>query len=695
MKTKLNIITLALLANTSFAVMAGGYDIANANTSKVKFDKWVCKGCKVETGYTGQVGAGIGYNSESDLKSANAFGSENELAGKLDADIRYQSKTGYAANIEAHNLGLDNGRLDINVGKASEYNLNVNYRSLASYQSNTALSPYSGIGGDNLTLPSNWVYAATTAGMTELPSSVNPIELKQQRQRTGLGLEYQATSMVSTFINFQREEKTGTKQASGSIHDRSMMIAEPVDYTTDTLDAGIKLRGEHWFTSLNYSGSFFKNNYNEVSFDSAFLPTFGGDTRGYLSLDPDNEAHTVSLAGRYKEDATTVSGRLMLGKLTQDQDFSTSGYGYQLPAQSLDASVDLTSMSLKVNHRYNRDLRLSASYDYSDRDNNTQVQQWTQISINDVNGTAAYNTPYDSTNQRVKLAANYRLSRDLKLDGGYDFKRDERSYQDRETTDENNLWARLRVTTFDQWDMWVKGSYGQRDGSQYQSSQWTSAEQNKLLRKYYLADRNRTQIEARFNHNPIDNLNIDFGARYAKDDYNNTQIGLTDSDDSAYDINLYYAFTKDISANTFYSYQTINSNQAGSSNGVTPNWYSNVEDEVNVAGVGVMYDNLLDSKMRLGLDYSFSRSDSSTKVIQGITGDYGNYYAKAHNINAYATYQATPKLGLRFDYIMENYVDNDPSNSIDQTNIDNVLTFGSLNHDYNAHMVMLSFSYKL
>ncbi|QIR14123.1 MtrB/PioB family decaheme-associated outer membrane protein [Shewanella aestuarii] len=695
MKHKLNIITLALLANTSFAVMANGYGLANANTNSVKLDKWVCKGCVVETGTTGSVTVGVGYNSEDDIKSANAFKSANEFAGKLDANINYKGENGYQSKVDITDLGMDNARADINVGKLGTYNLNVNYRSIATYKSNTALTPYQGIGGNDLTLPDNWVTAGSSSQMPMLYSSLNPFELSLERERAGLGFEYQAESMFTGFVNYQREDKTGTKQTSGSFFNQSMMLAEPVDYTTDTLEAGIKLKGDNWFTSLNYNGSSFKNQNNQLSYDNAFNPTFGAQTRGYMSLDPDNEAHTISLMGQYNDSVSVVSGRLMLGKMSQDQDFVTSGYGYQLPADSLDASVDLTGMNIKAVSRVNRKVRLNGSYDYNDRKNNTQVEEWTQISINDVTGKVAYNTPYDHTSHRAKLGADYRISHGLKLDAGYDFKRDERSYQDRETTDENTVWARIRVNNFDKWDMWFKGSYGQRDGSDYQASEWTSKEQNQLLRKYYLADRNRSQIEARVSYVPMDALTIDFGARYALDDYKNTEIGLTESKDTSYDANVSYMFNDDVMLNAFYNHQTIDSAQSGSSNFTTATWQADIEDKVDVVGAGLSYNNLMDSRLQLGLDYTYSNSDSTTQVRQGITGDYGDYFAKVHNLNAYALYKATEKMDLRFDYKMENYLDNDAANDIAPDGIWNVVGFGSNSHDYTAHMIMLSMSYKL
>ncbi|MGH1382296.1 hypothetical protein AYI92_11710 [Shewanella xiamenensis] len=697
MKFKLNLITLALLANTGFAVAADGYGLANANTDKVKLSAWSCKGCVVETGTSGTVGVGVGYNSEEDIRSANAFGTSNEVAGKFDADLSFKGEKGYRASVEAYQLGMDGGRLDVNAGKQGQYNVNVNYRQIATYDSNSALSPYAGIGGNNLTLPDNWVTAGSSSQMPLLMDSLNALELSLKRERTGLGFEYQGESLWSTYVNYMREEKTGLKQASGSFFNQSMMLAEPVDYTTDTIEAGVKLKGDRWFTALSYSGSIFKNEYNQLDFDSAFNPTFGAQTQGTLALDPDNQAHTVSLMGQYNDGSNALSGRILTGQMSQDQALVTDNYRYssQLTSDAVDAKVDLLGMNLKVVSKVSKDLRLTGSYDYYDRDNNTQVEEWTQISINNVNGKVAYNTPYDNRTQRFKVAADYRITRDIKLDGGYDFKRDQRDYQDRETTDENTVWARLRVNSFDMWDMWVKGSYGKRDGSQYQASEWTSSETNSLLRKYNLADRDRTQVEARITHSPLESLTIDVGARYALDDYTDTVIGLTESKDTSYDANISYMITADLLATAFYNYQIIESEQAGSSNYSTPTWTGFIEDKVDVVGAGISYNNLLENKLRLGLDYTYSNSDSNTQVRQGITGDYGDYFAKVHNINLYAQYQATEKLALRFDYKVENYKDNDAANDIAVDGIWNVVGFGTNNHDYTAQMLMLSMSYKL
>ncbi|MFQ6370462.1 MtrB/PioB family decaheme-associated outer membrane protein [Shewanella sp. YIC-542] len=696
MKFKINLITIALLANAGAAMAADGYGIADANTANINLTKWKCSACKIDTGVSGNIGASVGYHNADDMHAANAMGTANETVGKLDADIRYRGKNGYQAAITTSNLGMDNGRAAVSSSKIGQHKIVMDFRQITTYDGDSAQTPYLGVGSDYLSLPANWVNAGSSHDMTQLSSSLSPFEQSMKRKRYGIGLEFQGETLWKTFVSYQREDKTGIKTTTGTIFNQATMLPEPVDYRTDTLEAGLQLTGDHWFTALTYNGSFFRNDDQSLGFDSAFSPTFGAATTGYKALDPDNNAHTVSLSGQYAAAGSVVSGRMMMGRMTQDQDFVTTGYGYTLPEGNLDAEVAITAMDIRAVKRLNRDLRLSASYNYYDRDNQTDVYEWTQVSINNVTGNTVYNTPYDNTVQRAKLAADYRITTGVKLNGGYDYRRDERNYSDREVTDEHTVWARLGVSTFEHWNMWLKGSYGSRDGSDYEVSQWTSSEANPLLRKYYLANRDRKMVEARVTHTPIDKLTIDFGGRYALDDYQDTKIGLTESRELSYDANVNYQLLTDLNLNLFYNHQLIKNEQAGAANFSTvANWFANTDDKVDVFGAGAYYDNLLEKKLRLGLDYTYAKSDSSTKVRQGITGDYGDYFAKEHDINLYAQYQASEKVALRLDYKMVKYEDNDSANDLAIDGIWNLLSIGDTSHDYNAHLVMLSVNYKL
>lgn len=697
MKCKLNVFTLAMLAQAGMmsAVMAQGFDLSQANTSKVKFDKWVCKACKAETGVNGNIGVGLGYQHSDDIRAANAMGTDNELAAKLDADVRYSNEQGYNAEFNADNLGMDNSRAQLSAGQAGHYQVNANFRQITTFDTDNALTPYLGVGSDQLNLPSNWVTAGSTSAMTQLATDLYAFDMDLKRQRYGLGFEYQSEQLWQTYINYEREQKKGLKTSSGSFFNQSMMLAEPVDYTTDMIEAGISFNGQNWFTALNYNGSRFSNQYSQLSFDNAFNPTFGAQTVGVMALDPDNESHIVSLQGQYRFDTTRVNGRVLYGQMSQDQQFVTQGYAYALPQQSANAEVDLLGINLKAQTRISRDLKLSAVYDYNERDNTTQVEQWTQISINDVTGQVAYNTPYDFSYHSAKLAADYRIVRGVKFAAGFDYRRDDRDYQDREITDDSTLWSSLRITKFADMNLFFKASYGLKDGSRYQASELTSSESNALLRKYNLADRERTQVEARFSYSVTPALSVDLGARYALDDYDETVIGLTESKDLSLDSSINYLITDDIDIAGFYSYQTIKLTQAGSDNFSSPTWQAAIEDQINVVGLNLAYRNLLQDKLTLGLDYTYSDSNSDTQVTQGITGNYGDYFAKVHNANLYANYQVSEQLGLRLDYKYERYQDNDAAQSGQVDEIWNVLTFGNNSHNYNAQLVMLSVNYRL
>ncbi|MBB1440239.1 MtrB/PioB family outer membrane beta-barrel protein, partial [Shewanella sp. SG41-4] len=177
MNTKLNLITLALLTSTSFSLMADGYGLANAKTDNIKYDAWNCKACAVETGTTGNVGVGIGYNSEDDIQSANAFNSSNQTAGKVDADIKYRSDNGYQVKVVANNMCMDNGRMEIVIRKLRLYCFNLGYRSISTYQRINALFPYLNICSFILTLSDNWVTACLNSDMPMLYISLTPFVL--------------------------------------------------------------------------------------------------------------------------------------------------------------------------------------------------------------------------------------------------------------------------------------------------------------------------------------------------------------------------------------------------------------------------------------------------------------------------------------------------------------------------------------
>ncbi|NKF52736.1 MtrB/PioB family outer membrane beta-barrel protein, partial [Shewanella sp. WXL01] len=119
------------------------------------------------------------------------------------------------------------------------------------------------------------------------------------------------------------------------------------------------------------------------------------------------------------------------------------------------------------------------------------------------------------------------------------------------------------------------------------------------------------------------------------------------------------------------------------------------EDQFINLGAGLNYAGLMQDKLSLGLDYNFSNSISDTYPIGSDTGVlYGDYYSYRHGASAYANYAIDEQMALKLTYRYERYFDTDAA-TVGVNDIPGMITLGDINHNYNAHQVMLSFTYKL
>ncbi|MEC4728664.1 MtrB/PioB family outer membrane beta-barrel protein, partial [Shewanella sp. D64] len=163
--------------------------------------------------------------------------------------------------------------------------------------------------------------------------------------------------------------------------------------------------------------------------------------------------------------------------------------------------------------------------------------------------------------------------------------------------------------------------------------------------------------------------------------------------------NVSVQLSEHVSGYGFAGQQWINSNQAGSQAYSSPDWYSDIEDEFINLGAGLSYGGLMQDKLTLGLDYLFSNSISDTYVTadaNALEKSYpgGDYYSYNHSASVYADYALNEQMALKLSYRYERYYDTDGAVT-DVNSVPGLVTLGDINHDYNAHQVMLSFSYRL
>lgn len=682
---------------------AEGYEIQKANRSGVKSEAWSCKQCQPKTGRQVNVSATLAYNDGEDSRFGNRTGTDKDgLVGAVGADMQYQAGSGYQTRLEADKLGFDTGSAKLTTGQPGHYQIQLGYKGLANYQYNQLKSPYL-TDNDKMLLPDNWVAGATTHSMPLLQSSLIEQDLSITRDRFNLGGYYaghiSSSSRYKASVNYQHENRSGTKKTSANILTNSVMLAQPIDDSTDEVDARVYFGGTGWQAGINSQISQYKNDHQALLWQSAYTPTFGAAYFGQNAVDPDNKAYRIAAEASGGQNGHNILMHVGISNMSQDEAFlpaTINGPSPVLPTDNLDAQVDILDMVLKYSGRITQDLSVQASYNYQDRENKTAQLDFPQVVTDSFYQGTATNRLYDKRSKQFDLKGKYRLSPSAYAEAGYS--RDEIMYSelDRQSIDESGLFAKLSYRYSPAWSAWLKGEVLDRNGSEYDAVTSTQSPSNPWLRKSYLADRKRQKVTLHTDYQTDIGFSVGASLHSIDDDYNHTSVGLTQVSYLGYDVTAQYLISDNLSLNAYLNQDWRDSDQAGSNRFSTPDWYSTAEEKSTLIGAGIAYQNLLDNRLDLGLDYSYSDGQSDTEITYGITSPYGDYYSRKHNINAYAKYKLADSMSLRFDWLFEKYQDaNWQNQNITWDTVPNVLSFGDISHDYNAHYLGLTLSYQM
>ena len=661
---------------------------------------WQCDDCAFEEGYSGELELGIGSVSDDSFK----FGEYNGLYEKsgfiiTNAKARYRDLDANYFDLSVNDLGLDSRSLDIEGGRQGKYKVFFSYDEIAHAFSDSIMTPYTGSGSTNLTLP-GWVPASTTTSMSSLAASLQKSEVKLQRTRMDLGFSFIPTSSWKYDIKYRHETREGTKRSAGSFFFNAAQMIEPVDYVTDQIDASASYIGKRWQATLAYYGSFFSNDNKSLTWAEAFNPVFAGATSGQRALPPDNLFHQLILSAGYQiSSKTRLSGDISVGRMQQDEDFlpattNTSLTVPVLPRSSADAEVDTLQGNIRVISSIDNKLRLNASYNYSDHDNQTPQSLYTWVSTDDFVNTPRTNQPYSFTRQETKLGGDYRLGKSIKLSAGVDHDSLERTHQEVDKTTEVTSWGKLIIRGKDFMDMTFKLAQAERNVSNYQVVAEIDPPQNPLLRKYNMADRLRTTAGATVNAMLSETLNVGLGIDYAKDDYSESTLGLVDANELNLNADASAILTEESSMHVFAGQERIKSSQDGSSSFSSATWFAENDDTINTIGIGYKQQ-LMEDKLDLGVDYVISQSTGKIHITSAGSENFPDLDVDLQSLKLYADYRMKDNMSVHAAYWYESY---DTKNwALDGVNSDtvwNVLGFGETTPSYDISVITVALRYK-
>lgn len=596
---------------------------------------------KALTQPTSKIEAGVGGVSDSNWKFGQYNGLNSSGAFGIGSfDIQgggtYDSNDATRWRVTGNNIGLETRDFKGEYKDQGKYKVNFGYDEITAYRNNSYQTPYNGAGGSNLTLPSNWLYPTTANNLRTLPASdraeFENFNLGTKRRRIDGGFSFQLSPEWEALVSVRHEDKNGT-QALGApiVAPRAVILPNPIVQATEQINASLKFSGSQAYAQLAYYGSIFHNDVNAVTFQNPFaagLPTFGR-----MSTMPDNQFHQFNLTGAYNfSSATKLVVNGAYARNWQDQTFlpynTLVGGGGSLPTSNLNGVVETKSANLKLTHRVNKDLNLSSSYKYDERENTTPINQYSFVDVDGTGNTASVrnNTPFSKRINQGNLEADYALAKGHWLKAGYELQNIDRwcngswlSCVDAGTTTEHTGKLDYRGTLFDKLSSKIGYAYSNRTADNYNQDNAAFASfpaSNQLLfdkinatgltawgpalpyaagsaalypnvfpnnnpattggplnnaidiaglGRFNTSARERQKVHSYFDYALTEKLTLGLGGDYRFDNYPDSQFGLKSSTNWGVNLDAGYAFNEDTSMQLYYSYQDILSKTAGMS----------------------------------------------------------------------------------------------------------------------------------
>lgn len=702
--------------------------------------------------FEGEVSIGTGYLSDDAYFHGKYTGIRAEgLEPLLEFGLRsrpvWDSGETFHWRIDGTRLGQDARRLDAEVGEHGTQRLRLGYLEIPRFLSDDGVTPFRDTGSGFLTLPTDWTAeGSSTAGMAQLEASLRPAPIRERRRRLTVDWQRELPQDWRLTAAWRHDMKSGDRIVgaqfgTGGGNTRAALLPAPLDHRTDVIDLGLDRHSGDYSLGLAYSGSYFRNDTPSVSWQNPYSahpqwPDGVGfpDGVGRISQEPDNSAHRVSVSGAYRfTPLTRLSGQLSHGRMRQNAallDYTVNprlDADAPLPRESLDARIDTTLATASLTTRPTQRAHLNVSYRYDDRNNRTPRETW-RVLHGDAQHQpgedgARLNRPYSHTEHRVTGRLNYRLTRGLRLHGGYEYTHTDRDYSEVTRVEEHGYSVGLRHSALSFAMFSVDLGHSRRDAGTYVGNRPLmdtrppgtvgddDFENHPLLRKYYLADRDRDRVQLRADFHPGATVNLGAAFAYNRDDYRNSVFGLNRADMRSLSLDAGWTPMDELQLTAFVTVDRYSSEQTGRAFTAAPgqaddpdrNWWVDARDRFRTWGLsGELTDAgrhvewlRLSRQLDLGAEITWSRSRGLIDVDSGPALDteaLPDLYSKLNHYRLHASYRLDDRSAVRAAWTHERYASRDFAlDMTDPATVSNVIALGERSPNHSVNWVTLSY----
>jgi MtrB/PioB family decaheme-associated outer membrane protein len=662
---------------------------------------WKCAQCPFLQGSEAQLEAGVQYASGANASYGRYTGLDHSGA-YVDAggSGQYRRADGTYVSYDLDSLGLPSREGSVNGGQEGLYDLRISYDGQPARLYDTAVTPFQSRGDDSLGLPANWVSGGSTSGMTQLRSSLSPIDLGYDRSTLSVLGKLFASPSWTLFGEFERQEKDGTDLTSASFLTQAVQLAAPIDYVTNSIDAGAAWSGSWASLRLTYTGSWFEDDSGSLTFTNPYLPIVPGATQGQLAQPPSNNLQQLATSGNVQLPwfATTLTYTASVGRLLQNQAFvpisTMPGSGLLAPG-SLNGDVHLSHYALGLGSRPLSKLSVHGNATYDGRDDETTPITVDYIVTDTFPGGSAVTPRYSEDRVRLDGGADFALLNWVRLGVGGEYQNTHYGPGQVLTfLQDTNSWGRASVIPLDSLTFTLKGGDGLRKTSSFDAAALPPGE-NPLIRDSNFAAREQVFYSLTAAWSPTATLSWTVEGYFANDDYPLSQLGLRSEHERRLSSTLTWAPRDSLSFYLDTGYQSLYGLQYGYMGPAAAPWQIADSERFWNAGVGGKW--VASERWTLSLDGLHAPSYGTTdSTIGGLAQAFPQNWSQLDSARLTATYSRSAALQFNIRYSFEKYDMNDWAlDGVTPSTIPNLLGLGLQPYHHNVSLFALTVRYKL
>jgi MtrB/PioB family decaheme-associated outer membrane protein len=596
------------------------------------------------------VEVGIGVVSDDNLRWGRYSGLNEEGAyGLLGIDLnRRDDATGTWFKLRGRNLGLDSRDIRLDYERQGQWGYSLEFSQTPRhipYVFNTTLT------------------GIETGVQTEGGTAARDVQLSTRRDALGLGYKRSLGGGWSTTVQYRHEEKTGTRNWG---HNSVRFLVDPIDYTTQQLEATLAYADKRLQLTGGYYGTDFSNALTNVH-----TPVGGGTTP--IALPPANQSHQLYLSGGYGFTPTTRGMfKVAFGRITQDQTFfldNVTPFPGGIPS-NLDGRIDTTLIQFGVSSRPLPKLTLRGNLRYDERDDRTPLVQYSTPAATSTHD--GHNEPRSFKTTAGKIEASYMLPANFRLTGGAEHDIRERNtsvvraVSFRDETKETTLRAELRRALSETLNGALSFATSERTGSDWLTNVVNNGTVgSNLIHPLHLADRDRNKVRLMLDWMPLEPLSIHFVGETAEDEYSGRALGPRSGEAQLVSVDAAYRLSDEWQATAWTAHTDTSADQVTCESatpvGVCPNTAADPIWDARLRNVGTAYGLGLRGKVtsRIDLEAELSHSkdrgefDQTARVGALPVNAIPDVTYKVTTLKLKGSYALNKASGLRLLYIYD------------------------------------------